>query len=183
MIFVIVGRSGSGKSSIERAICSKRSDLKRIISDTTRPIRDGEVNGIDYHFIGKETFVKNVVKGCYVEYTSYNDWYYGINTERFNIKDGHYICVTNPTGYEQLKNKFKDQVVGIVIHSNDKDRLLNYLHREENPDCYECCRRYLADCEDFHAIEQDNSLYHVHNNMGYLQTTIKTILEIIDRKV
>lgn len=181
MIYVIMGRSGSGKSSVEREITKIRKDLKRIISDTTRPMRDGEVNEVDYYFITESQFARDITLSKYIEYTVYNNWFYGINKSRVDVDKFDYICVTNPTGYKQLKAVYGDKVVGIVIHSNDKDRLLNYLNREEKPDCKECCRRFLADCSDFEEIEKDESVYHVFNFKGYLQTTIKNVLDIIDR--
>lgn len=180
MIYVILGRSGSGKSTVERGVCASRPQLTRIISDTTRPIREGEKDEVDYHFINQNTFTQGITRGAYVEHTNYNDWFYGINKERFNIDSGNYICVTNPTGYYQLKNTFGDKVVGIVIHSNDKERVINYLHREEDPNVKECCRRFLADCKDFEDIENSGEVYHVQNVKNEIQATIKTVLRLID---
>ena len=180
MIYVLVGRSGSGKSSIERELVKQRPEFFRVISDTTRPVRDGEVCGVDYHYLTREGFTKGIIRGDYIEHTSYNGWYYGVNKHRIDLRLGDYICVTNPSGYYQLKKHFGDKVVGIVIHTDDKQRILNYLHREENPDCYECCRRFIADANDFVDIEKDPSLHHVKNVMGSLDVTIKTILEFID---
>lgn len=182
MIYVIMGRSGSGKSSVEREVSKIRQDLKRIISDTTRPIREGEVDGVDYHFITEYQFATDITLGSYIEHTVYNNWFYGINKSRIDVDKFDYICVTNPMGYKQLKAIYGDIVIGIVIHSDDKARLLNYLNREKNPDCKECCRRFLADCSDFESIEQEDTVYHVFNKMGSLQTTIKTIIDIINKE-
>lgn len=180
MIYVLIGRSGSGKSSIEREIATERPEFFRVISDTTRPIREGEVDGVDYHYLPREEFTKGILHGDYIEHTCYNGWYYGINKKHIDLTLGDYICVTNPSGYEQLKKHFGDNVVGIVIHTDDKQRLLNYLHREEKPNCYECCRRFIADADDFAEIEKDPSLHHVENIIGGLNVTIKIILEFID---
>lgn len=181
MIYVIMGRSGSGKSSIEREISKIRQDLVRVVSDTTRPIRQGEENGVDYHFITENEFAKQITLGNYAEHTVYNNWFYGINKTRIKLDEHDYICVTNPKGFKQLKAVYGNDVVGIVVHTDDKARLLNYLTREAYPDCVECCRRYLADCSDFEEIESDTSVYHVYNKMGDLETTIKTVLNILGR--
>lgn len=181
MIFVLMGKSGSGKSSIEREIGNLRQDFYRIISDTTRPIREGEKEGQDYHFVSEEFFLKGIENGDYIEHTNYNNWYYGINKKYINLELGDYICVTNPSGYKQLKKQFGDEVVGIVIHTDDKQRLLNYLNREEKPNCYECCRRFLADAKDFAEVENDSTLHHVVNIFGDINATIKILLSFIDK--
>lgn len=181
MIFVLIGRSGSGKSSIEKMVSELRPDFFRIISDTTRPKREGEIRGQDYHFVTEDFFINGIENGDYLEYTNYNNWYYGINKRYIDLKLGDYICVTNPYGYRQLKKQFGNEVVGIVIHTDDKQRLLNYLNREEKPNCHECCRRFLADEKDFAEIENDSTLHHVVNIFGDINATIKIVLSFIDR--
>lgn len=176
MIYVIIGRSGSGKSSIEKAVCEKIPDLNRIVSDTTRLARQGEVHGVDYHFVTRDEF-----KRClddYVEYTVYNGWYYGINAKRINLVND-YVCVANPQGYHQLKNRYGNLVKGIVVHADGKERVLRYLQREENPNVYECCRRYLADEEDFSDIEQNMTLMHINNNEGDFEKAVEAVLDFI----
>ena len=180
MIYVLIGRSGSGKSSLERRLTQIRPELFRVISDTTRPIRDSEIHGVDYHYLSREEFTKGILQGDYIEHNCYNGWYYGINKKHIDLKQGDYICVTSPSGYYQLKKFFGNEVVGVVIHTDDKQRLLNYLHREEEPDCQECCRRFMADAKDFEEIENDSNLHHVNNVMGAFEATVMSVLNCID---
>ena len=67
MIIVLLGASGSGKSTIEK-ILSDKYDYEKIVSYTTRPQRVGETNGKDYHFITNETFKEALHKNLFAEY-------------------------------------------------------------------------------------------------------------------
>ena len=71
MIIVLLGASGSGKSTIENELTIHHG-FKKIISYTTREPRDGEVNGKDYYFINNETFNEMLDRGLFAEYDEYS---------------------------------------------------------------------------------------------------------------
>lgn len=171
MIHAIVGRSASGKSIIEREVSKTLTFLNRIVSDTTRLAREGEEDGVDYHFITRDSFKTQL--GDYVGYNCFNGWYYGINTKRIDLSQQN-ICVVNPSEYYQLKARYGNLVQGYVIHADGKERLLRSLNRETSPDVYECCRRYIADEDDFTDIESDPTLYHISNN-GLLADVVEEV--------
>ena len=80
MIYYICGKSAVGKDSIFQELV-KRSDLKRIIPYTTRPMRPMEKEGEEYHFLLEEEFLKLLSEGKMMESRSYDTafglWYYG----------------------------------------------------------------------------------------------------------
>ncbi len=71
MLIVLSGPSGVGKDSVLKLILKGRSDLKLSISYTTRLPRQGEINGVDYHFVSKEEFEKLINNGEMLEYATY----------------------------------------------------------------------------------------------------------------
>ena len=73
---VLVGESGSGKSSIEKYLVHNYG-YEKIVTYTTRPMRDGEVDGVDYHFIDKSQFRRFKLQDFFAETAEYNGWYYG----------------------------------------------------------------------------------------------------------
>lgn len=75
-LFCIIGASGSGKSEIEKAI-HEMGLAKKIVSVTTRSMREHEVEGVDYFYWTDEKFDEEVEKGNFIEHTSYNGWSYG----------------------------------------------------------------------------------------------------------
>ena len=67
MTLVISGPSGSGKSSLYKAVSQRLANLEFSVSCTTRPPRQGERDGVDYHFIEREEFLRRVQAGDFAE--------------------------------------------------------------------------------------------------------------------
>ena len=149
-IIALMGKAGSGKDTIMRALL-KQPTFKGavpIISCTTRPRREKEQNGVDYHFLTNEEFTNKILSGDMLEATVFNDWCYGTSLENLS-KDKVNIGVFNPEGVGLLKGNSNINLKLIYIEANDKDRLLRQLNREKNPDIHEIIRRYSADEMDF----------------------------------
>lgn len=85
-LFVVSGPSGAGKDTVVSRLLSEHPDVKKTVSATTRPMREGEVNGVNYHFLSKEQFKETLDNDGIVEYTCYCENYYG--TLRSEI-EGH----------------------------------------------------------------------------------------------
>lgn len=76
-LIVLSGPSGVGKSTVIADLLRRRPDIYFSVSFTTRPPRPGEVDGINYHFVSKETFEAMIAKGEFLEYAQYVGNYYG----------------------------------------------------------------------------------------------------------
>ena len=154
-ILAIMGKAGSGKDTLLKALLKEpafKDSASPIISCTTRPIRENEQDGVDYHFLTHEQFTDQIVNGEMLEATVFNDWCYG--TSMANLaKDKLNIGVFNPEGVELLRSNSNVNLTLIYIEANDKDRLMRQLMRENNPDVHEIIRRYSADEMDFSEEE------------------------------
>lgn len=177
LIFVILGKSGAGKTHLAKEIC-KYFNYERIISTTSRPKREGEVEGVDYIFRTKEEMLKLNSDNKFIEIASYNGWYYGTEKETIEKIKGNCVIVLEPKGYKKYKQIYGDRVIGIYIDVKDKIRLIRTLNREENPNCYEICRRLLSDTEDFKLIESDKTIIKIDNNSN-LTYTINDLKDVI----
>ena len=176
-LILILGSSGTGKSTIEK-IVSDRLGYKRVISHTTRPMRQGEVAGETYHFINDVVFEIYKAQGSFLETTKYNNWNYGIIKHDIDLIRSDYIAVVEPDGYKQIvDNLGAENIVSILIKVDNKTKLLRALNREEAPNCKEVCRRFLADLELFEGIE-DKVDFIVDNN-GNLNDTFEEISYIL----
>ena len=152
IVIALFGPSGSGKDTGVRLLTSKFKSLHHIIPTTTRPMRDTETNNVDYYFVNKEQFIQGITNNDFYTINYYNNWSYGINKNEiednpisigaFSIKD-----------IKQLLNFDNLIVIPIYIKTSDKTRLMRCLTREDNPDCKEICRRFIADKEDFQNID------------------------------
>lgn len=150
IIIALFGPAGSGKDFIQNRSVEVL-DLHKIISCTTRPRREGEVDGIAYHFLDIYDFALKVDKKEMLETTCFRDWYYGTSIDALS-KDKINIGVFNIQGIKNLLKDSRLLVFPVFIQCADKIRLERQLDREKNPDCVEICRRFLTDKEDFKEI-------------------------------
>lgn len=149
-VIAICGKSGSGKDSILKGVLNKKPEVfAPIVSYTTRPKREGEIEGVDYYFITSEQMASKIMNGEMLEATSFNGWVYGTSID--SLKDDKVnIGVYNLEGLEYLiENKNEIDSLIFYIDASNKIRLLRSLNREENPDIDEIIRRYGTDKTDF----------------------------------
>ncbi len=149
-ILAIMGKAGSGKDTLMQALLDEPEFIGAvpIISCTTRPIRDNEKDGVNYHFLTKEQFTEQILNGEMLEATVFNDWCYGTSLNNLTT-DVLNIGVFNPEGVGLLRENKNIDLTVIYVEATDKTRLLRQLNREENPDCHEIVRRFGADEADF----------------------------------
>lgn len=174
-LYCILGKSASGKSTIERLLEEK--GLKRLISCTTRPIRENEREGIDYYYLTIPEFESLRINNQLLESTEYRGWHYGISINQIDMNDDKdYIAVVEPHGYRQIKEKLEDKVIGIYITVQDKERLIRALNREVFPDVDEIVRRFISDKELFKGIELE--VDYIFENW-YSYEVVNNIMKII----
>lgn len=158
-LFVIMGKSAAGKDSLYKRLMEQNAELKEIVSYTTRPIREGETEGKEYHFVTEHQMEELREQGRIAECRKYDTvrgpWYY------FTADDGQidfesgdsYVLISTLEGYEKLRHFYgKDNIVPIYIEVDDFERLERAVKRErqqKSPCVAELCRRFLADEEDF----------------------------------
>lgn len=149
-IIAIMGKAGSGKDTLMKTLLEEPTflDAKPIISCTTRPIRDNEIDGVNYHYLTKEQFTDQILSGEMLEATVFNDWCYGTSLKNLT-QDKLNIGVFNPEGVGLLRENKNVQLIVIYVEATDKTRLLRQLNREKDPDCHEIVRRFGADEADF----------------------------------
>jgi guanylate kinase len=169
-MIVLVGESASGKSSIERYLVDYY-EYKKVVSYTTRPPRDGEVDGVDYNFIDTEKFAKLKSEGYFAETATYRDWHYG--TAKLDCTDDR-IAVLTPHGLRQISKIDGINVTSFYINVPRRDRLIKILQRGDNIE--EAYRRSLSDVGQFDGIE-DEVNYVIHND-GYQKSIAQMAQEV-----
>ena len=157
MIIAIVGKSNSGKTTFAKLI-EKRLGLKNIITCTTRPMRDDELDGVHYHFLTKEEALIEIQNGKFLEYVEFKvcngeTWLYGTRFEDISM-EGNQLIVVNPSGLKTLKKFFKDKVLAVYIKPTFMTRILRILKRDKG-NYKEAFRRLLTDFKDFKDVEAD----------------------------
>lgn len=158
-IICFMGKSSTGKDTLFRKLLEQKgSGLATLVPYTTRPVRDGETDGVEYHFTDEESYRDFLESGKIIEERAY-DTYYGV-WRYFMVDDGNidldhknYAMIGTLEAYGKLCGFFgKERIVPVLIEVDDGVRLKRALCREmkqDSPRYGEMCRRYLADCEDF----------------------------------
>jgi guanylate kinase len=117
-IFVVSGPSGAGKSTIIRHVRGTVSALAYSISHTSRKPRGAEVNGVDYHFVSKATFMRMIEKGEFVEWAEVYADHYGTSVSSLEAPTSQGLDVimdVDVRGAANIKARFKDSLLVYVL--------------------------------------------------------------------
>lgn len=157
-IIYLMGKSSSGKDTIfKRLLEDDTIELQTVVPYTTRPIRDGEKNGVEYFFTDEAGFRCLQEQGKIIEAREYHTfhglWRYFTVDDGQIKSDGNYIMIGTPEAYLRMRKLYgKERMLPIMIELDDGVRLQRALDRErkqEMPKYEEMCRRFLADSVDF----------------------------------
>ena len=158
-IYYLLGKSATGKDTLYKEILKRRPKLRTVTMYTTRPIREGETDGVEYFFTGREELERQLASGKVIESRTYQTiagpWtYYTVDDGQFNVADDEScLMIGTLESYEKMCTYFEaGKMVPVYIEVPDGIRLLRAVKREENqkkPNYREVCRRYLADEKDF----------------------------------
>lgn len=144
-IYVISAPSGTGKSTLVNALCGVDQRVQLSISHTTRQIRPGEIDGVNYFFVTPEKFEKMIENNEFIEHAKVYDNYYGTNINKINefIANGKDIILEiDWQGALQIKNIFKDSVL-IFIMPPSLDALAERLYKR-NTDSSDVIQKRLS---------------------------------------
>lgn len=181
MIIVLLGASGSGKSTIENELATHHG-FEKIISYTTRKSRNGEVNGKDYYFTDNNSFAAMINTGVLAEYDEYSQGrLYG--TLKSDYADGDKVVVLTPNGLRQLKqNCPQENIFSVLVNSSLGTRVKRYIDRcgvneLTFDDKNEIAARVERDFAMFLGLEREVNIV-VDNNEGTdINDVVKEILD------
>ena len=158
-IFYVMGKSASGKDTIYKKILEQMPRLSTVTLYTTRPMRDGEKDGVEYYFTDEKHLEQLRTAGKVIESRTYETvcgpWTYAtVDDGQFDVADDEScLMIGTLESYEKMCAYFEaGKMVPVYIEVPDGIRLLRAVKREENqkkPNYREVCRRYLADEKDF----------------------------------
>lgn len=157
-IYYVMGKSCSGKDTIYRRLTERHPELRVIVPYTTRPIREGEQDGVEYFFVDREKMEEMQAAGRIIELRSYNTvlgvWnYFTADDGQIDLASHSYLIIGTLVSYEAMRDYYgAEALVPIYVEVEDGMRLERAIGRERKqakPQYEEMCRRFLADAEDF----------------------------------
>lgn len=132
MLVILTGKSGCGKDTLQEELIRKEN-FKKLISTTTRPKREGEIEGREYYFVDKDKFFQLDKEGFFIEHRSYetlvnnkkDTWYYGLGKQlsKEDINSDMYITILDLDGAKAAIDYYgKDNCIIAYISLDDKIR-------------------------------------------------------------
>ena len=158
-IYCIVGKSSTGKDTIFKMLLQEKElHLKMIVPYTTRPIRAGEQDGVEYYFCDDQKVEELEQAGKIIELRVYNTvygvWkYFTVDDGQICLEQQDYLVIGTLEAFVKMREYYgSEKVIPIYIEVEDGLRLQRALDRErmqDVPKYTELCRRFLADDADF----------------------------------
>mgnify|MGYP000155661808 CR=1 FL=1 len=183
-IYCMMGKSSSGKDTLYQKVLERLPQIHRVVPYTTRPIRAGEQDGVEYHFVDDKQLAELETDGKVVELRAYNTvhgiWkYFTVDDGQIDLAQGDYLLIGTLETYEKIREYYgAEHLVPIYIEVEDGERLARALERERRqavPKYKEMCRRFLADEEDF----CEENLKRLGIDKRYRNTDMETCLNEI----
>lgn len=152
MIIVLVGKTASGKTTVANELC--KHGYKKIVTYTTRPMRENEVQDVDYHFISDEQFNKMVENNEFTEYKRYNTahgvWSYGsVVTLEQEYSDDCYVIILTPQGLRDLSKK-TSRYIAFYLNVSFESQLKRLKKRGDEE--RQIIKRLKNDAKDFENV-------------------------------
>ena len=192
-IYLLMGRSSAGKDRMYRELLADGSlRLRHVVLYTTRPMRDGEEQGSQYHFVDEAAYARMREEGRIIEERTYQTmagpWrYFTADDGQIDLAAADYLMIGTPEAAKSLRAYFGEAAVEPLYIETDEGILLERaLHRErrqEHPRYDEMCRRFLADREDFseeHLAEA--GVTHRFTNNGEPEACVEALKAYIKGK-
>jgi guanylate kinase len=181
---VLSSPSGGGKSTIARHLLEAREDVTYSISATTRPLREGEERGREYHFLERREFERRVAAGAFVEWAEYGGHLYGTlrdEVERGLASGRHVVLDIEVKGARQVRERFPGSVQVFVLPPSAAV-LVQRLRARNTEDPAEVGRRLAIAAEELLAAVEYQYVV-VNDDMVDAVAQVAAILDVEAQRV
>lgn len=166
-ILILSGPSGCGKSTLLKEVYKDISDYYFSISTTTRTPRTGEVNGVDYFFVTKEEFEKDIENDNFLEYAKVHDNYYGTSLTPINkaLQEGKLVIFDiDVQGHEIVRSKLNSIVTSVFI-TTPSLRVLEERLNARNTDSSDIIEKRIKNAKGEVEFFQDYDYLIINDNL------------------
>lgn len=183
-ILVISGPSGSGKSTLLERLLKDEKDLYFSISSTTRHIRKGEKDGINYHFISKNEFQKGIENGDFLEWAKVHENFYGTSLKPVNSAlnaDKIVIFDIDVQGFNIARAKFAPLITSVFITTKNQAELKERLECRDADTADATQERIINAREEMeHILEYD--YFFINDDLEKSYQNLRCILQTMRLK-
>ncbi|MFL0797849.1 MAG: guanylate kinase [Cellvibrionaceae bacterium] len=155
-LYTISAPSGAGKTSLVQALVESTSDICVSVSHTTRPMRPGEQDGINYNFVSKDVFMAMVKQGDFLEHAQVFDNFYGTSSSwvKEQLQAGKDVILEiDWQGAEQVRRLMPESVAVFILPPSKQALQERLTGRGQDPDEIIAKRMAAAVDEMSHYVE------------------------------
>jgi guanylate kinase len=166
-ILILSGPSGCGKSTLLKEVYKDISDYYFSISTTTRAPRVGEVNGVDYFFVTKEEFEKDIENDNFLEYAKVHDNYYGTSLTPINkaVQEGKLVIFDIDVQGHEIVRKKLDSIVTSVFITTPSLKVLEERLNARNTDSNDIIEKRIKNAKGEVEFFQDYDYLIINDNL------------------
>ncbi|HBD06070.1 MAG TPA: hypothetical protein DCY93_01505 [Firmicutes bacterium] len=176
-MIVLTGASASGKTEVAKLL-NLKYNIKKVVTHTTRQIRLGEKDGVDYHFVSKQEFQAMIKENKFVEWMIYNDNYYG--TSKDEIADDKAVIV-DPNGVQVFQNLKSKSIIVFRLLASDTTRFNRMLVRGDTLEIIK--KRIESDKTCFSDEKYNNIQYTIDTDKYTIEEVTDKIFEIYTKSI
>lgn len=185
LLAVISGPAGSGKTTlVQNLIAGNHGNIRRAVTATTRAPRPGEQDGRDYYFLSRDEFLRMIEAGDFLEYTIFNNNYYGTPRRPLETnvsKGGVVILVIEVDGAESIKFFFPDAIFIFIIPPTPAE-LRRRLEGRGTEDTADIENRLAIATSEMQRISEYDFLI-INDNLNTATRDLAAVIRAADRSL
>ncbi len=181
-LVVISAPSGTGKNSIINELLRRVPNATRLVTTTTRAMRPGEVEGVDYFFLDRNTFIHKVEQGDFVEHAEYVGNLYGMQKQHlYQALEQYDVVFANPEVQgKQALDRLEIPHIAIFLAPEDLDTLEERIVRRGGTDDQAVMERMTIAGEEMRQAKRYDKI--IINREGKMMEAVEEILVFLDHK-
>lgn len=176
LLLVLTGKTTAGKDTVMHRLLAKYPDFKRVVTTTSRKIRPGEQNGIDYNFISEDDFKQKIKNNDFLEYVNYAGNLYGTEKSQLGT-EFDLIWRIDPSRAGQIKDLIKDKRLLVIYLTVDDAVVYERLRRRGLPEAD--IEKRMQEDKSFWEKYKDNYDFVIENVPGKLDETVDKASRLI----
>lgn len=177
LLIVVSGPSGTGKDSVCEKVVLENPNVWISVSCTSRPIRGGEIEGVNYFYLTRNEFEEKIKNGHFLEYAIYNDNYYGTPLDKIEEKLNQgidVILVIDVQGAINVKKIYEDAVFIFILPPSMEELKLRLINRGTETE-EKILERFKASYKEINEISRYNYVI-INDNLSDAVNKMKSII-------